>query len=70
MDNFFRRAKKRDVSEIEILKLQRKLSEIQDQISCLQKSVAFLFQILPDKLREAIIDGLNESNRNSRSFPL
>jgi hypothetical protein len=66
-NSFFKRLKKGSDFETEILKLQRQLTEIQDQISCLQKSVALLFQILPDRLREAIIDGINE--RNSRSAP-
>jgi hypothetical protein len=68
--NFFKRRNK--VSDSETAKrlneIVCQLHDLNDKVDCLQRSQAVLYQILPGKLREAIIEGLNE--RNSRSFPL
>jgi hypothetical protein len=45
-----------------------RLSDLDDKVECLQRSLALLFQTLPDKVREGMIDGLNERNRRSYPF--
>jgi hypothetical protein len=52
-------------NELEIL---NQIKELNNRIDCIQKSLALLYQVLPDKIREGIVDGLNERNR--RTFPL
>ena len=63
LDNLKKSQTKKDSfssSEMEVL---RRLSIIQDQVTSAQKSIALLFQVLPDKIREGIISGLKERNR-------
>jgi hypothetical protein len=56
-----------ETAEQKLDEIAYRLNDLNDKVDCLQKSLALLYQILPDKLREAIVDGLNE--RNGRSYP-
>jgi len=49
----------------EIRKLNAKVDSLQKSVDSLQRSQCLLFQLLPNKIREGIVDGLNERNRNS-----
>jgi hypothetical protein len=42
-----------------------KIKELQDQVYCLQHSLATLRQDIPELVKEAIIAALNERNRRS-----
>jgi hypothetical protein len=67
LSNLKKRQVKKDSftpSDIEIL---NPLSDIENQVKSTQKSMAFLFQVLPEKVREDIMNGFNECNR--RIFP-
>jgi hypothetical protein len=44
------------------------LNELNGKVDSLQRSLALFYQIVPDRLREAIVDGLNERNRRSYPF--
>ena len=46
----------------DIRELKKALRELNEKLDCLQRSQALLFQILPEKIRGAIIDGLQEWN--------
>jgi prefoldin subunit 5 len=68
---FKKRTKKVNEFETANAKLDEiasQLNELNDKVDSLQRSLALFYQIVPDKLREAIVDGLNERNR--RSYPL
>ena len=74
MINIFRKQTKKDTDVIldeirglsnEFKRLNDGLNESNDRIDCVQKSIALLYQTLPDKFRQGNIDGLNERNRRS-----
>jgi hypothetical protein len=57
-----------ETANLKLDEIAYRLNDLDDKVECLQRSLALLFQTLPDKVREGIIDALNERNRRSYPF--